>query len=408
MTPTSASPPLPLPLAGLRILSFSSFGAGPWATMLLADLGAEVIKIEDPRGGGDTARGVPPLAEGVAGDSLYFQALNRNTRSLTLDVEHPEGRALLHQLVGVSDAVYNNLRGDLPARLGLDYAALGPVNPRIVCCSCSGFGRRGPRAAEPGYDFIVQALTGYMSLTGEPGAPPARCGVSVVDFGAGLVSAIGLLAALRRARETGRGGDVETSLYASALSMLNYLAAWYLNLGLRPERLPASAHQSIAPVQIFATRDGWIFIMCMKDAFFGRLCERLGRPELAREPRFASLAARYAQREALGEILGAILAQRTTAEWLERLRGAVPCAPVQDIAQALADPLVAELGLLWEVEHPDFGRLSEIGCPIQLPGSEPAPRRRAPRLGEDGEALLAQLLRLPPAEVERLRAAGIV
>jgi crotonobetainyl-CoA:carnitine CoA-transferase CaiB-like acyl-CoA transferase len=398
----------PPPLSGTRILSFSSFGAGPWATMLLADLGAEVIKIEDPHSGGDTARSVPPLAEGLRGDSLYFQSLNRNKRSLALDVARPEGQALFHRLVRRADAVYNNLRGDLPRRLGLDYAALGPINPRIVCASCSGFGRSSSRASEPGYDFIVQALAGYMSLTGEPGTPPARCGVSVVDFSAGLVSAIGLLAALLRARETGRGGDVETSLYASALAMLNYLAAWNLNLGLRPERLAASAHQSIAPVQIFATRDGWIFVMCMKDRFFTSLCERLGRPELAAEPRFASIAARYAHREPLVAILGEILAQRTTAEWLALLRGAVPCAPVNDVAAALADPLLQELGLLWEIEHPQLGPLRQVGCPIELPGSAPAPRRRAPRLGEDTDALLAELLDLPGAEIERLRAKGVL
>ena len=402
------NPIMALPLEGTRILTISSFGAGPWATMMLADLGAEVIKIEDRRSGGDTSRSVPPLQEGLDGDSLYFQALNRNKRSLTLDLRAAEGQRIFRELVRISDAVYNNLRGDQPPKLGLRYEDLSDVNPRVVCASCSGFGS-GSRAAEPGYDFIVQALAGFMALTGEPDGPPARCGVSVVDFSGGLISIVGLLSALLRARETGRGGNVETSLYEGALSMLNYLAAWNLNLGFQPARLARSAHQSIVPSQTFQTRDGWIFVMCMKDKFFVRLAELLDRPALASDPRFRTIADRYANRDELLPILGEAFLANATDHWLRLLRGEVPCAPVNDLQAALQDPYLAdELGFLWEIDHPELGTLREVGCPIRLPQTHPSPRRRAPRLGEDSEKILAELLGLSEAEISRLQAAGVV
>src|SRR5512139_1554250 len=211
----------PLPLHGVRILAFTQLGAGPYGMTVLADLGAQIIKIEDPISGGDEARNVPPYAEG--GDSLYFQAFNRNAQSLTLNLRSAAGREVLHRLVAVSDAVYANCRGDLPAKLRLTYAELRHVNPRIVCCSLSGFGRTGPRAAEPAYDYLLQGLAGYMSLTGEPDGPPTKCGVSVVDYSGGLMSIVGLLVAILRARATGVGGDVDVSLLDTAVSMLNYM-----------------------------------------------------------------------------------------------------------------------------------------------------------------------------------------
>ncbi len=376
--------------------------------MLLADLGADVIKIEDRKRGGDTSRSVPPLCEGVDDDSLYFQAMNRNKRSLSLDIRQPQGREIFERLVAVSDAVYNNLRGDQPRKLGLNYEALQHLNPRIVCASCSGFGGNTTRADEPGYDFIIQAWTGYMSLTGEPDGPPARCGVSIVDFGGGVLSIVGLLAALIRARVTGRGGDVETSLYEGALSMLNYLAAWNLNLEIRPQRLARSAHQSIVPVQTFQTRDGWIFIMCMKDKFFDELCAKLDSPELARDPRFETIALRYEHRGELIPKLAESLRLRTTADWLDHLRPAVPCAPVYDVEQALRDPLVDELGALWQVEHPALGPLREVACPVRLADTEPLPRLAAPGLGAHSAEILTELLGLSEAEMAALEAQGVV
>ncbi len=400
--------PDPLPLRGLRVLAVSSFGAGPWATMLLADLGAEVIKIEDPGTGGDTARGVPPHSPGLENDSVYFQSMNRNKRSLTLNLRSDEGQALFRQLVGISDVVYNNLRGDQPEKLGLRYCDLRDVNEKIVCASCSGYGLENSKAAEPGYDFIMQALTGYMALTGEPEGPPSRCGVSVIDFSAGLVSLVGMFAALRRVEETGRGGDADTSLFEGAFSMLNYLAAWRLNLGFEPVRRPMSAHQTVVPVQIFPTRDGWIYIMCMKDKFFELLCERIDRAALVEDARFADMASRFEHQAELVSLLSERLRDEDTAHWLERLRGALPCAPVYDLEQALEDPFVEETDLLWEVEHPLLGTLREIACPIRLSDTEALPRRPAPALGGDTDSVLQELLGIDPGAVAALREKGVV
>ncbi len=402
------NPPAPLPLAGVRILALSSFGAGPWATMLLADLGADVIKIEDRKRGGDTSRSVPPLWEDQDGDSLYFQAMNRNKRSLSLDIRTERGREIFEKLVAVSDAVYNNLRGDQPEKLRLRYADLASINPKIVCASCSGYGTETSRAAEPGYDFVVQSVTGYMSLTGEPDGPPARAGVSVIDFGGGTLSIVGLLAGLVRARETGRGGDVETSLYEGALSMLNYLAAWNLNLGINPNRLSRSAHQSIVPVQTFPTADGWIFVMCMKDKFFDALCDKLGLPELPTDPKFETLAQRFEHQQELLPQLEAVLKTRSTDQWLATLRPEVPCAPVNDLASALRDPLIEELDAIWEVEHPERGTLREIACPVRLADTEPLPRRAAPGLGEHSEEILRGLVGLSADEIRALRDDDVV
>lgn len=397
-----------LPLEGLRVLAVSSFGAGPFATMLLADLGAEVVKIEDRRTGGDSARGIPPRTEGVEGDTFYFQSLNRNKRSITIDLQSPEGQEVLHALVKKSDAVYNNMRGDQPRKLGLDYQGLGPVNPRIVCASCSGYGARSSKASEPGYDFLMQALTGYMSLTGEPDSPPARCGVSVIDFASGLVSIVGLLAGLERVRRTGVGGDFDTSLFESALSMLNYLAALNLNVGFKPEKLPNSAHQTIVPVRSFATADGWIFIMCMKDKFFELLCEAMDRSDLPKDPRFRDLPARFENRALLDEILEAELLERGTSEWMERFGGKVPAAPIYDLDEALRQPFVDELGMIWEVEHPQLGTVREVGCPIHMPGTVPLPRRPASTLGADTEQVLTEVAGLPAARVRELKEKGII
>src|SRR3989442_4809872 len=288
VNPNGAAPPL----AGVRVLAFTQLGAGPYAMTLFADLGADVVKVEDPTTGGDEARRVPPFADAAAADGLYYQALNRGARSLTLNLRAPEGRALLHRLVARADAVYTNLRGDLPPKLGLDYAALRASNARIVCCTLSGFGRTGPRAGEPGYDFILQAYTGFMSVTGEPDGPPTRSGISVVDFAGGMLSALALMIGLHRARATGVGCDLDVSLLDTAVSMLNYLAVWTLNRDWRPQRLPEGAHQSLVPSQSFQTRDGWLVIMCMKEKFWERLVERLELPALRDDPRFRTFADR--------------------------------------------------------------------------------------------------------------------
>src|SRR5262245_55007389 len=374
--------------------------------MLLSDLGADIIKVEDPTTRGDEARKVPPFADAAAHDGLYYQSLNRGARSLTLDLRVPEGRALLHRLVGRVDAVYNNLRGDLPGKLGLDYAALGKVNPRIVCCSLSGFGRTGPRAGDPGYDYLLQAYAGFMSVSGEPNGPPTKCGVSIVDFSGGILSALALMIGPHQARTRDVGCDLDVSLLDTAVSMLNYLAVWTLNRDWVPARLPEGAHQSLVPSQSFQTRDGWLVIMCMKQKFWERLVERMELPQLGADPRFAAFADRLAHRDALVEILRGEFRQRTTAEWLERLRGHVPVAPVYTVPEALADEQVLAREMVVEVMHPVFGRLREVGCPIKMEGVTP---RYAPAsaLGADTAAILAEV-GVGSEDLAGLRARGVV
>ena len=394
------------PLAGVRVLAFTQLGAGPYAMTLLADLGADVVKVEDPSAGGDEARRVPPFADAAAADGLYYQALNRGARSLTLNLRAPEGRALLHRLVARADAVYTNLRGDLPPKLGLDYAALRAANPRVVCCTLSGFGRTGPRAGEPGYDFILQAYAGFMSVTGEPDGPPTRSGVSVVDFAGGMLSALALMIGLHRARETGTGCDLDVSLFDAALSMLNYLAVWTFNRDWHPARLADGAHQSLVPSQRFATRDGWIVVMCMKEKFWERLADALDLGALRDDPRFRSFADRLAHRDALVALLARTFRTRTTAEWLTRLRGRVPVAPVHSVEEALAGEQTRARAMVVDVPHPVFGDLREVGCPIKMDGVTPRYRAAAP-LGADTATLLDEVGILP-AEIERLRALGVV
>ena len=394
----------PLPLAGLRILALTQLGAGPYAMQVLGDLGAEVVKIEDPTVGGDEARAVPPAG---GGDSVYFQSFNRNTRALTLDLRQAAGRALFRRLAAVADAVYANPRGDLPGKLGLDYASLRDVNPRLVCCTLTGFGRSGPRAADPAYDYLIQGLAGFMHVTGEPEHPPVRSGVAVIDFAGGLASALGLMIALLRARASGQGGDVDVSLHDVAISMLTHLATNYLRSGVEPARLPGGSHPSVIPAQTFATRDGWMLVMCMKEKFWRRLCELIERPDLAGYAHYADFAERLTHRPALVAELEAVFRTRTTNQWIERLRGQVPCAPVNSIAEALADPQVAHRQMVIDVDHPTYGQLREVGCPIKIDDVEPryAP---APLLGADTDAVLRDWLSASADEIAALRREGAV
>src|SRR5437762_2424340 len=374
--------------------------------MFLSDLGAEVVKVEDPTTGGDEARAVPPFNDPAARDGLYYQSLNRGARSLTLNLRRPEGPDLLHRLVARVDAVYNNMRGDLPGKLGLDYAALKTANPRVVCCSLSAFGRTGPRAGDPGYDYLLQAYAGFMSATGEPDAPPTKCGVSIVDFSGGILSALALMIGLHRARTTGIGCDLDVSLLDTAISMLNYMAIWTLNRDWRPRRLPEGAHQSLVPSQSFQTRDGWLVIMCMKEKFWERLAERMDLAALRDDARFRTFADRLVHRDVLVPILRAEFLRHTTAEWLERLRGHVPISPVYAVEEALADEQVLAREMVIAVDHPRFGRLREVGCPIKVDGV--APRYRpAAALGADTAAVLAEV-GVGADELASLRARRVV
>jgi crotonobetainyl-CoA:carnitine CoA-transferase CaiB-like acyl-CoA transferase len=376
------------PLAGVRVIAVEQFGAGPFGSLLLADLGAEVIKVEDPGVGGDVARSVPPGAAG--GNSLYFEAFNRGKRSIALDLTNDAGREVFARLVATADAVFNNLRGDLPERFGLTYAALGAINPAIVCVSLSAYGREGPRRAEPGYDALVQAEAGWANLTGEPGAPPARSGLPLADYAAGLVAACGLLAGVIAARRTGRGRDVDTSLFDTALAMLSYPATWRLSAGIETRRQPLSAHPTVVPFQFFATADGYIAVACAKEKFFRALAEGLDLPELLADPRFATFSVRHQHRVELLALLGARFAERTTADWLDRLKGLVPCAPVREFAEAANAEALAARDMLAAYEHPALGAVRSVGVPLRVSGFAPH-YRASSDLGADTKDLLCEL-----------------
>jgi crotonobetainyl-CoA:carnitine CoA-transferase CaiB-like acyl-CoA transferase len=394
-----------LPLAGVRVLAVEQYGAGPFGTLYLADLGAEVIKIENHKDGGDVGRRVGPHYFGPD-DSQFFQTFNRNKQSITLDLKHPEGKAAFLALVRTADALLDNLRGDLPEKLGLTYDDLKHVNPRIVCAHLSAYGRAGSRKAWPGYDYLMQAEAGHMSLTGEPDGPPARYGLSIVDLMTGLVAALGLLAGVLSARATGVGLDVDTSLFDVALHNLNYPGTWFLNAGVVTGRTERSSHPSLTPSQLYRTGDGWIFIMCNKEKFWGALAEALGRPEWASDPDFATFSARLANRERLTRMLDAVLTTRTTAEWIAHFAGKVPASPVYDVAQALQSDFVAERGGVVDFAYPDGRSARMIAGPIRVAGAT-LPTRAAPAMGADTERQL-RAAGYSDERIAALRAAGVI
>ena len=377
-----------LPLAGLRVLTFENFGAGPFGSLYLADLGAEVIKVESREQGGDATRSMGPFFLGPH-DSHFFQTFNLNKKSVSLNLKHPAGRAAFQRLARTADVVMNNLRGDQPAKLGLDYATLGPVNPKLVCAHLSAYGRDNERRGWPGYDYLMQAEAGYLHLTGEPGTPPARMGLSIIDYMTGVTTATAILARLVGAMKTGRGGDVDVSLFDVALHQLTYPGNWYLNEGHRTERLPRSSHPSAVPVQLFPTADGWIFVMCMTDKFWQALTDALGRTDLATDARFATAVARRDHRDELTAILDLEFRREPTRRWLDRLQGLLPAAPVHDLAQALDNPYARSIGMVRNLPLPSRTDFRVLANPIKLDG-ERLPSRPAPGLGEHTDELLRE------------------
>jgi len=393
------------PLADLRIIAIEQYGAGPFGSVQLADLGAEVIKIEEPASGGDVGRYVPPYQRGE--DSLFFETFNRNKRSVSLDLSTVTGREAFHDLVRVSDVVYSNLRGDVPAKMGITHEDLKSVNPRIVCCALTGFGITGPRAAEPGYDYILQGIAGWMDITGEPSGPPTKSGLSLVDYSGGLVAAISILGGVHAARRDGAGMDCDVSLFDTAISMLTYPAIWNLNGEFEPKRTHHSAHPSLVPFQAFQTSDGWIVVACPKEKFWQRLTVAVSRPELAADERFATFGDRRAHAGELLPILDGILASRTTQEWLDVLRAAgVPCGPVNSVAQALTDEQTLARGMVVETEHPEFGTVRQVRSPVRV-GDGVVEYRRAPRRNEDADYVFSELLGYDATRIEALGAASV-
>ncbi len=378
------------PLEDIRIIAVEQYGAGPFGSVHLADLGAEVIKIEDPNVGGDVGRYVPPFAEEE--DSLFFEAFNRNKRSISLNLSTPAGREVFEDLVRNADAVYSNLRGDVPEKIKIRYEDLKHLNPAIVCCSLTGFGMTGPRRNEPGYDYVLQALAGWMDLTGEPEGPPSKSGLSMVDYSGGFVAAISLLAGIHAARRDGVGMDCDVSLYDTAIGMLTYPAAWHLNAGFQPARTRHSAHPSLVPFQAFEAKDGWIVVGCAKEKFWQRLVVVLEREEWGTDPRFATFADRDRNREVLLAMLEELFLTKTMDEWLEPLgAAAIPSARVNDVSAALVEPHTAARDLIVETEHPRYGTLRQVASPVRV-GNQPPAYRRAPQRNEDADHVLAGIL----------------
>ena len=401
--PTTGPTPA-LPLAGLRVLTFEAFGAGPFGSMYLADLGAEVIKVENRAQGGDATRGMGPYFLGEH-DSHFFQTFNLNKRSVCLDLKQPAGQEAFKRLVAKSDAVLNNLRGDQPAKLGLTYDALKDTNPRIVCAHVSAYGRDNERRGWPGYDYLMQAEAGFLHVTGEPGSPPSRMGLSIIDYMTGITTALAIVSALFGVARGGAGRDIDVSLFDVALHQLSYPGTWYLNEKLVTGRAPRSAHPTATPVQLFKTADGWIFVMCMTEKFWQELTRVIDRPSIAADQRFASMPLRREHRDALTVVLDAVFETDTTARWLERLQGALPAAPVYDMAQALENPFPLATGMIRSTPHPLRADFRSFANPIKLDGQR-LPAASAPALGADTDAVLAGL-GYGPDEIAALRTAGV-
>jgi crotonobetainyl-CoA:carnitine CoA-transferase CaiB-like acyl-CoA transferase len=366
-------------------------------------MGAEIIKIEDPRSGGDIARYVGPFQE--AEDSLFYETFNRNKKSISLDLSTTGGQDVFHDIVRVSDAVYSNLRGDVPEQLGLLYEQLKGVNKRIVCCSLSGFGLNGPRKAEPAYDYVIQGITGWMSLTGEPDGPPTKTGLSLVDYCAGLVAAMALLTGIHAARRDDHGMDCDLSLFDVAIGLLTYPATWYLYGSDAPERTANSAHPSLVPFQNFRTADGWIVIACAKEKFWPRLAKAIGRPELGSDVRFANFAARRRNRDVLIPLLTEVFSSQTTGFWLPTIQAAgVPVGPVNSLGQAIAETQTSARKMIIEVDHPRWGKVRQTASPLRV--GDQALYRRAPFRNEHAEEVLRGILGYTAEQVSDLARAG--
>jgi len=372
-------------LSDVVVIDLSRVLAGPYCTMMLGDMGATVIKIEQPGKGDDTRHFGPPY---VAGESAYYLGLNRNKRSITLDFNNPEHEKRLFELVSTATVLVENFRPGMLERQGLGYETLRALNPGLIYCSISGYGHDGPYAMRPGYDFVAQAESGIMSVTGEVEGEPQRVGSPVADVSAGLYACMSILAALHVREKTGKGQHIDISLLEAAVSLLSNVSSNYLISGEEAERY-GNGHPNIVPYQAFHTQDGYIVVSCGNDRLYQTLCRLLGREDLATDPRFATNPQRVRNREELVPILQEQFLQRETGDWLTALRAAgIPCGPINTVSQVFSDPHLQARGFIWECEHPTAGTIKLSGSPIRLSETPTRLYKAPPLLGEDNDTLL--------------------
>jgi len=404
MSDPSNEPPHPGPLRGMRVLELAQIMAGPTCGMLLADMGADVVKVEKLPGGDDSRSYREPRVNGV---SAPFMMLNRNKRGLALDLKHPKGRDVLLRMVRDADVLTENYRRGTLEKLGLGYDVLAAINPGLIYCAVSGYGRDGPYADKGGFDLIAQGFAGLMAITGEPGRPPVKTGNPVADINAGILAAVGILAAYAHKGRTGQGQIVETSLMEAALQQTYWHAAIHFVTGQSPEPT-GSAHLLTAPYQAFATADGWINIGGANAANWERITDVLGHPEWRDDPRFATNSARMEHRAALTNAMTPILATRTKAAWIAAFDAAgVPVGPVHSIGEALRHPQTIARGMVVDLVHPEAGDTKALGCPIHFSATPTRVTRPAPMLGEHSRELLAEY-GYTPADIDALIAEGVV
>ena len=391
-----------MPLTGVRVLDLTRVLSGPFCSMLLADLGADVIKVEAPEG--DPIRGQGAGRDGL---SWYFAAFNRNKRSLRLDLRKPAGRDVLTRLIKQSDVLVENFRPGVLVRMGFTAERLRTLQPALVTCSINGFGSWGPYRDRPAFDFIAQAMSGFMSVNGGPDDPPLRSGVPISDLIAGLYAALSITASVLRARSTGQGQQAEVSLTNALISMLAYIASDYFATGTVPPR-SGNDHPIAAPYGLFATKDGQLALAPPGDEFFGRLMDALGEPALKGDPMFRTQPARVANRAQINAIVGGKLARETTAHWVEVLNAAgVPCGPVNRVDEVFQDPQVQAQQMVLDVDHGAYGMVRSLGFPMKLSDTPCQVRRPAPQLGEHSDAILAEL-GYADAERQQFVADGVV
>ncbi|QJR15028.1 CaiB/BaiF CoA transferase family protein [Usitatibacter palustris] len=407
---------MPRILDGIRVLDFSRVLAGPWATQMLADFGAEVVKVERPSLGDDTRHWGPPWVKDPQGrdtaEAAYYLAANRGKKSITLDLKKPEGQAIARELAAKADVFVENYKvGDL-ARFGLDYATLAAKHPGLVYCSITGFGQDGPYSDRPGYDFIVQGIGGLMSITGErddqPGGGPQKVGVAVSDLMTGVFSSNAIMAALFHRERTGQGQHIDMALLDVQVAMLANMATGYLASGVAPVRF-GNAHQSIVPYQVFKASDGHFVVTVGNDRQFAHFCDVLGTPEWKTDPRFATNPARVTHRDVLVPEIAKRVALKPVAHWLEAIeRFGVPCGPINDLGQVFADPQVRHRQMVLNVPHADAGEVRLVASPMKFSATPVVCDRAPPRLGEHTDEVLRDWIGRDTAAVQRLRGSGIV